>query len=416
MFDKFNIPKIVKILTAIVIICFGSATLLFVFFCDINNVEFKNSSFAFTNSSNTNSTTAIDELKTNPISGIDSIKISNAFADVSMQTYDEKEIKAHLYGHATNTIKLDIKKAGSKLIIDVITTEHNVSFFSSNNLKLDIQIPKQYKDRLYVDSSSGDISINSPLNLSNIKLESSSGNINSPNLIKAQEFDASASSGNISIDNVACNKSNVKSTSGTIRCKGINSKINTTFDASSGDIHLENVTSKDLAIETTSGLINAKNILCGGYSSFRASSGDIGLNTIKAKDITIETTSGTVKGDIINADSIIDLSASSGDMTLDNVKGNVKSKSTSGNVKVYFSNFSSNNININTSSGDAILKLPENSAFTLNTKTSSGNIKCAFPVTISSEDHEHSLNGVVCGGQNIIGISTSSGNISIIKK
>lgn len=224
------------------------------------------------------------------------------------------------------------------------------------DLKLDFLIPDEYKNDISISSGTGSIDIASSLKLKNITLNSETGDITSLKSIDSQGFDVKNLTGAISLENINCKNGSIKLTTGLIKCK--------------------NMFTKD-------------------YINFETSSGNMNLDSINCKAILIDSPSG--------------------DVNLINPKGDVSIKSLSGNTDLTYSDYASNKITINSITGNMCLKLPDNSSFKLDTKTSTGDIKCDFQLRHISSNDKHSLSGTVNNGKNPLDLSTSSGNISILK-
>jgi len=92
--------------------------------------------------------------------------------------------------------------------------------------------------------------------------------------------------------------------------------------------------------------------------------------------------------------------------------GDLKSESSSGDTTVHYSDFD-NNINMHSSSGRVLLKLPASAHFNLDASASSGDVTCDFPITVSGKKNDHKLQGTVVNGKNKISIDVSSGDINI---
>lgn len=162
--------------------------------------------------------------------------------------------------------------------------------------------------------------------------------------------------------------------------------------SSSGEINIQNVNVESLSCSTSSGSTNIENVSADEFNH-SSSSGDL-----KATGITTKQTKTT---------------SSSGSRTLKKFTGGLSGSSSSGSIKVQYLTFS-NDIKLNASSGSIEITLPNNSEFGLEVNTSSGGIKCAFPISIK-DSGRHRLSGTIGNGTNNISLNTSSGDIEINK-
>jgi lia operon protein LiaG len=163
------------------------------------------------------------------------------------------------------------------------------------------------------------------------------------------------------------------------------------------------------------------------------SSGDVEINDQILSELSVETSSGTMQLRDIQATTIV-MDSSSGDQTVEGMKaersnltsssgeirvrdleGGVKAKSSSGDITLRYSRFTSD-LEVRSSSGDVGLYLTETAEFRVEARASSGDIDCAYPVTLSDADgemHKNRLYGTVGAGTHRVSVKTSSGDITI---
>ena len=70
---------------------------------------------------------------------------------------------------------------------------------------------------------------------------------------------------------------------------------------------------------------------------------------------------------------------------------------------------------VSTTSGEIAIKLPADAGFILGVKSQSGEINCAFPVTVTGNKNDNHLNGTVGNGSCNVSLSSTSGSINIAK-
>ena len=177
---------------------------------------------------------------------------------------------------------------------------------------------------------------------------------------------------------------------------------------SSGDLNMNGFEAGAVDIETSSGNVDAafaaKNI------KMEASSGNITLTqTGDSDDVNVKVSSGKIKINMENA-AKLRTEASSGGITL--VAGKVKefeSETSSGDNSFTFAEAPEKS-NIEASSGDVVITLPENSDLTAELNVSSGDISYDLPFSKNGGSY-------VCGsGSNHMKIETSSGDITFKTK
>lgn len=163
-------------------------------------------------------------------------------------------------------------------------------------------------------------------------------------------------------------------------------------DAGSGDIRIEDIDSA-VDVDTGSGDIKVSNAT--GDVTADAGSGDVSLSAIK----------GGISVDV-----------GSGDVILRQIGGSVKVGTGSGDIRV--DSLISSNVrwDFAASSGDVELLLPSDSQFTLELKTSSGEIEVDFPLTTCCQARGKLEGKVGESPTATISIKTSSGDIRIKAK
>jgi lia operon protein LiaG len=165
-------------------------------------------------------------------------------------------------------------------------------------------------------------------------------------------------------------------------------------DTSSGDVEISNQVLSELSVET--------------------SSGDVRLSSVQAATIAMDSSSGdqTVEG--MKAEQS-KLTSSSGEIRVKDLQGGAKAESSSGDITLRYSEFNAD-LEVRSSSGDVELYLTESAEFRVEAKASSGDIDCAFPVTLNEADSESSRNrlfATVGEGTHQVVVQTSSGDITI---
>lgn len=296
---------------------------------------------------------SINEEKNTKAKDIQEIFVDNSFPDINIKVENTDEIKAHLYGNMTASFKpkLETEINGNKLVIKSSLSHLSFSMFSGN-LNLDITIPSSYNHAIEINSSSGKVATLSPLSLSKLKLH--------------------VTSGDTSLKDISSEELIIDSSSGTIAGNNINSK-DTSFESTSGNMTLKKLTTDNLTMSSSSGTING--------------------DAINSKDTSLNSTSGNIK--------------------MTNFKGNVSQKTSSGKVSIAYSEFN-NKVKLSSTSGDINLKLPRDAQFKLDSKTTSGDIDCNFPITVQEKAKRgNSLMGTVGSDKNLIEITASSGNVNI---
>lgn len=161
---------------------------------------------------------------------------------------------------------------------------------------------------------------------------------------------------------------------------------------------------------TGSGDINIKDFKLKEFTG-NVASGDLTIDNVTIDKFNFTSASGYLKGNnVVCKEASIKLI--SGDVELEQFKGQLKGSTTSGEIKVNYAEFN-NDITLSSTSGDVKLSLPKASEFYLDARTTSGDVSCKFPITITEKEKDNVLRGTVKSDKNKISINVTSGDIDI---
>lgn len=186
-------------------------------------------------------------------------------------------------------------------------------------------------------------------------------------------------------------------------------KFNNNLKTAGGDIHFTNISGDNL---------------------LRTSGGDITIKQIKG-NLKV----GTSGGDIVmeNVNGMFDVSTSGGDIECKNFVGDIKASTSGGDIKLkgsdaniiaktsggdIFLDYNGDNkgIELRTSGGDIVAKLPENFNASADMSTSGGRIKCSFTANNASKISKTRFLADINNGGNKLIAKTSGGDISITQR
>lgn len=165
-------------------------------------------------------------------------------------------------------------------------------------------------------------------------------------------------------------------------------------NSSSGDVEIRDQNLSELSVQT--------------------SSGDLRLNSIQASTITMKSSSGDHTAEGLDAGRAT-MNSSSGEIRVKDLQGETEAESSSGDISLSYLEFDTN-LEVRSSSGDVTLHLTDTAQFRVEARTSSGDIDCAYPVTLGDADNEmrkNRLSGTVGAGTQQVSVKTSSGDITI---
>ena len=165
-----------------------------------------------------------------------------------------------------------------------------------------------------------------------------------------------------------------------------------------------------LSVQAGSGNINWDKTLAKELC-FRAGSGNIRLHEITG-DIEIETGSGNITCEGITG--AVDVQAGSGNITIDEFCGSGSALAGSGNIKIDADEIT-DDIKIETGSGNSRLVIPESLSFQFEAKTGSGNINTDFDDVLTFNKKGNQAEGSVGTDPSVnISMRANSGNVRVV--
>lgn len=174
------------------------------------------------------------------------------------------------------------------------------------------------------------------------------------------------------------------------------------------DIFVPKAFSGDLELHSVSGRVEIKEGLNLRNCSVNLISGDTKIQDLKTQNLDFESISGHLTMEAVSTENTR-IKMVSGDARISNFQGNLKGESTSGNLKISYSNFDYD-IDFKAVSGVIDIDLPDDAAFALDAEAL-GDIQCDFYINIQGKSGKNQLKGIVKEGGNKVVLRNTSGNI-----
>jgi lia operon protein LiaG len=169
---------------------------------------------------------------------------------------------------------------------------------------------------------------------------------------------------------------------------------------------------KDLSVRTVSGEVDMDDHTLSGLS-VTTTSGAVHLQVMHAARAAVRTTSGELTAAELSGGKTT-LTTVSGEIDVRSLSGDVYARTTSGAVRLRYA-AQPGAVEIGSTSGEVTLLLPAEARFTLDARSTSGDIRCDFPLTLSGGKGAHALKGTAGGGATPVRIQTVSGEIAITR-
>ncbi|MCY8532993.1 DUF4097 domain-containing protein [Bacillus vallismortis] len=169
----------------------------------------------------------------------------------------------------------------------------------------------------------------------------------------------------------------------------------------------------DLTVRTSSGDISVdgnQRLALSGMNAASAS-GNMSVTNVRLQEMKVKGSSGDVTmSNTVSNTARID--SASGDVNLADVSGSLDVKLTSGDLDAALKKVSGP-VSVTLTSGDADLSLPESGSFTVNAKSSSGDVSSPYSFADTAHKEEHHITGSQGSGRHPIDIKTDSGDLTI---
>jgi DUF4097 and DUF4098 domain-containing protein YvlB len=150
----------------------------------------------------------------------------------------------------------------------------------------------------------------------------------------------------------------------------------------------------------------------GEEASLKTSFGQVTANRVGGV-LTVEDANGAVKASALRSSA--NVKTSFGAVLLDGVAGSVDVENQNGGVEVSLLGQACRPIGIRTSFSAVRVRVPDNASYAVAAKTSFGKIHSDFPMTVSGDLSNDSLNGNIGGGGCPMRLTNNNGSIEILK-
>lgn len=370
----------------------------------------------------------LNESETISLSGVDEVvfKLDGVNCSLCISTLD---ILTDLQGDGSGrdmalslsgSISSNREKAVPSLIIEegrkTVTVQlypDRESFFGlsqSGTANFEALLPESFDGIITVRGSSNDIAVRN-FDVAEINAQNSSGNL-SINDIRGEEVSFKVSSGDIEVGQIEGSNVIIESASGRINIDRLQASDEMEISASSGRITGRQIAGNTVMFNSSSGDIKLE-VLEAGDAAINISSGDVQLETATVETLDIKLSSGKLEINTLNSN-LTEISTSSS-TEIKSARGEIKLEGSSGDVDITLSALDEP-LNLDISSGDITIALPEGSAFDALLDTSSGRIQSDFPVLGNLTAEEDKLKGTVNGGGVPVTLQTSSGDIKLLMR
>lgn len=261
-------------------------------------------------------------------------------------------------------------------------------------------------EALTVKTVSGDISSEIGLKIRDgFAVSTTSGDILFSE-VQAGKIQASSTSGDMQLDSAAAETLNLSTVSGDMALKQACGKMK--MSSTSGEIRLSGLEGP-LRASTTSGAIRLGQMA--GDVSLSTTSGAIALGEVRG-DFDAESTSGDIR--VESLEGSFRMNTASGELSVSTASGFGTAHSVSGDISIFLAALAGD-LDISTTSGTVDLAFPETADFRFGFSTVSGECQTFFDNALSFDKKRRNAEGQYGEGTHSVGLSTTSGDLSVRK-
>lgn len=280
-----------------------------------------------------------------------------ALASLSMLEFDFRQLSTSAYNNITkdseemqgiNCIEINmlccnvhivrskndkcrVSYNGNKSLAPSISVE-------GDTLKLETQDERKWYEHIGIFMLNDELTVYIPQN-SCVKLyiQTASGNI-SIDEATLSEAEIGTSSGKIDIDNTTAEDLKLRTSSGKITCGSLTVMNELVSRSSSGRVMIDKAKAKEIDIKNSSGKVELADVITSGEIMIRTASGRVKMEDCDANTLDIETSSGSVSGSLLS-EKIFITETSSGRVRVPQSTsgGKCKIKTSSGSINIIIS-------------------------------------------------------------------------------
>lgn len=242
------------------------------------NGNFKIPTFTFAFSTKESNKLVIDKTYDN---NFDRLEIYTSASNIYIKESEDSSV--HVVGYGENKIKINVED--NELILKSNEKKCVGLCFNRKISKINIYLPKDYDEKIFIENNYGDIRIDS-FSKADINIDEDCGDVS---ILKGNNIDVDNNYGDIKISNA--NNVKIKESAGDVNIGNVN---NIDVENNYGDIKIDKI-SNCLEIEDDCGDIKINKINLNKNSSIKNNYGDIKIGSTNQIYIDAESKLGDVK-------------------------------------------------------------------------------------------------------------------------
>lgn len=217
--------------------------------------------------------------------------------------------------------------------------------------------------------------------------------------------------GSLSIENIRAGGLRLTTTNGTIQLVDAVVKEAVNLSSDFGNITWSGGKGGDLQAQTKNGRVELSSIEITGDADLSSDFGDILLSEARADKFDINTKNGKIS--VVKSIGAVDAHSDFGEIDVSVLEPALVNLSTESGGITFEGSLGDGENRLETRFGSVTLRLPQESTFSFDLRTSFGKITSDFELTVSGSPSEKQLQGTVGEGGPFIYVSTENGNITL---
>ncbi|BCY16192.1 hypothetical protein hrd7_00410 [Leptolinea sp. HRD-7] len=379
-----------------------------------------------------------DETRTFTISTPGKLSINNPYGFVTIKGTNGNQVKIRVQKDAHGFSKENAEENLKKMIVEMEQDGNTISInvpepsgIVVNYPFVDFTVEVPEDTAVSVDNNTGDLNVNNIA--SDLMLHSNFGNVDVSD-IKDGSISVSSKAGSIKVQQVTSDEHPVELTSdfgsidlmdarsSQVSVSSNNGEVSFTRVESNGpiiltnefgEINLRETWGESLDVVSKNGSVNLKETRINNSLTVKNDFGDILLDNVFPQTLNLQNKNGSIV--LKQVSGIITASTEFGSIEINNGQDCGLNLSSRNGSITYEGSLGAGPYELTSDFGSISLKLPSDSALTVDLKTEFGDINNAFEITTEGKIKGHHLEGKINGGGAILNIDVKNGSINLEK-
>ncbi len=310
---------------------------------------------------------------------------------------------------ALATLKVVVTQKGNTVTVRVDRPEEVISVSGNQTDRVDFTITVPTETSVDAATGFGDVSL---IGVSgDVHLKADFGQI-TVKKVRGGDVSVRSDFGELSLEDIEAEDVDVNTNSGQISLTEVEATGKVELASNFGEVKFEDGKAKTLSARTNSGDVELSDVAVKESVTARSDFGQVTLTSVAASSYELRSNSGRIT--LEGAAGLITVHTDFGDAEVTRAEEVTLTELSTNSGNILFSgSLGDGPHKIKTDFGEVRLKIPEDSALTVDLKTDFGRIKSDLPITlIGDQENDHWL-GEVNGGGAALTAETNNGDITI---